>query len=110
MLLALACLFVLIEDSTKTVQLAEVPLVEIVRQVTIILGTKGTRSSFMTAGLSQTSAVTLEREYDDGTVEVVLAESVRWAEEQLVHISSLRGAGCLICAHRHTAYKLIALR
>lgn len=89
MLLALACRFVLIEDSTKAGQLTEVPLVELVRQVTIILRASGARSSFMTAGVSQTSAVVLEREYDDGTIEAVLAESVRWAEEQLERLGDV---------------------
>ena len=89
MLLALACRFVLIEDSTKAGQLTEVPLVEFVRQVTIILRVSGARSSFMTAGVSQTSAVTLEKEYDDGTVEAVVAESVRWAEDQLERLGEV---------------------
>lgn len=83
LMLSLACRFVIVEDSVPAGQLTEVPLVELSRSVMLVLRRTGLRSSWMTEGMSASSSVVLEREYDDDNFAQVLTEGVAWAEEQI---------------------------
>lgn len=82
-LLALSCRFVVIEDSTPAGQLTELPLVEASRVVAVVLRLVGSRSSWMTDQVSQTSSVIKEDEYEDATLEDAITKAVSWAEVQL---------------------------
>ncbi|MGA2307832.1 MAG: hypothetical protein ABSH29_27135 [Acidimicrobiales bacterium] len=83
LMLSLACRFVIIEDSVPAGQMTEIPLVEFSRAVVIVLRRTDSHSSWMTQGVSATSNVILEREYDDGNAGQVLGEGVAWAEQQI---------------------------
>ncbi|MCA1709863.1 MAG: hypothetical protein LC808_43910, partial [Actinobacteria bacterium] len=83
LLLALACRFTVIEDSTPAGQLAEVPLVEMARSIAVVLRQRGSRASWMTEGTSQTSSVVQETEYDEDTLAQVISDGAQWAEAQL---------------------------
>jgi hypothetical protein len=82
-MLSLACRFVIVEDSVPAGQMTEIPLVEHCRAVVHVLRRTDSHSSWMTEGVSATSNVILEREYDDGNASQVLGEGVAWAEEQI---------------------------
>ena len=82
-LLMLSCRFVVIEDSTAAGQLSEIPLVEASRIVTLVLRSHGRSSSWMTAGLSQSSNVMREYEYDTDSLTAVMRDGTKWAETQL---------------------------
>ena len=83
LLLALSCRFIVIEDSTPAGQLTELPLVEMSRAVAIVLRRRGSRSSWMTDQLSQTSSVIREENYDESTLDDAMAQGAAWAEAQL---------------------------
>jgi hypothetical protein len=82
-MLSLACRFVIVEDLVPAGEMTEIPLVELSRTVVIVLRRSDSHSSWMTRGVSATSNVILEREYDDGNAGQVLGKGVAWAEEQI---------------------------
>ncbi len=83
LMLALLCRFVVVDDSTAAGQIAELVLAEIARKVTIVLRRSGQRSSWMTAGVSTSSKVMTEREYNEGELDTALSETVAWAEQEI---------------------------
>ena len=58
------CRFVVVDDSSRAGQAAELPIVEMLRVTTIVMRLRGSQSTFVTRGLSATSRTILEIEYD----------------------------------------------
>jgi len=82
-MLALMSRLVLVDDSSNSGQLTEIPLLRQVRAVTVILRASGMATSFMARGGSITSSVVLEKEYQPNTIDSVVTESAQWAEQRL---------------------------
>lgn len=77
------CRFVVVDDSSRAGQAAELPIIEMLRVTTIVMRLRGSQSTFVTRGLSATSKTILEIEYDFTDVEKVLNDAVRWAESTI---------------------------
>jgi hypothetical protein len=75
--------FVVVDDSSRSGHLMEIPLCKQNNWVTIIMRLDGVGGSWMTAGASAFSNVILELPYSLTGVRDVLAEGARWAEEKL---------------------------
>lgn len=80
---ATVCRFVVVDDSSKAGQLAEIPIIESLRTPVIILRLKGTASSYVVRPLDATSKVAREVEYDAGSLSTVLQQSINWAESTI---------------------------
>ena len=80
---ATICCFVVVDDSSKAGQLAELPIIEFLRTTVVILRLKGTGSSYVVRPLDATSKVAREVEYDAGSLSIVLQESIDWAESTI---------------------------
>lgn len=74
------CRFVVVDDSSRGGQAAELPIIEMLRATMIVLRRIGSEATFVTRGLSATSKVIGEYDYDDASLEDVLLKSVGWAE------------------------------
>jgi hypothetical protein len=74
---------VLVEDSAPAGQLNELGLAEFARVVTTVLRRTGQKASWMTVGISTTSNVIREFEYEAATLEAVVSEAVKWAEDSI---------------------------
>jgi hypothetical protein len=70
--------FVVVDDSSRSGHLVELPLVQANRWVTVILREKGSAGTLMTRGVSATSKVIHEAEYDETTVAGVIADAMQW--------------------------------
>jgi hypothetical protein len=75
--------FVVVDDSSRSGHLAEIPLCKQNNWVTIIMRLDGVGGSWMTAGASAFSNVILELPYSETAIRDALAEGTRWAEEKL---------------------------
>ncbi|MHA1641574.1 MAG: hypothetical protein ACTSVX_02455 [Promethearchaeota archaeon] len=75
--------FVVVDDSSKSGHLAEVPICEQNDWVTIILRDIGKYSSWMTAGVSHKSNVILEKSCDFSDLNNSIVKAVDWAEQKL---------------------------
>ncbi len=75
--------FVIVDDSSRSGHLAEVPLCKQNGWVTVLLRTVGQSGSWMTAGASYLSNVILEKTYDPASPQRALQEAVTWAESKL---------------------------
>ena len=75
--------FVVVDDSSRSGHLAEIPLCKQNNWVTIIMRLDGVGGSWMTAAASVFSNVILELPYSEVGVRDALAEGVKWAEEKL---------------------------
>jgi hypothetical protein len=75
--------FVLIDDSSRSGHLVEVPIAQQNRWLTVLLHAKGERGSFMTAGLPNTSNVIIEQDFDPSAPRAAIERSIAWAESQL---------------------------
>jgi hypothetical protein len=89
---AAACRFVVIDDSSPAGQIAEVVHADAGAWITLVLRKEGSRSSMMTVGVEATSTVLREIEYSDEDLPVVMAEGVAWAEERLDDLKERRGS------------------
>ena len=79
--------FVVVDDSSKSGHLAELP--EALRNdwITVILRMRGSEPSFLTRGASVTSSVVLEREYVVDKLRATMEEGVQWAEARVEELS-----------------------
>ena len=77
------CRFVVVDDSSRAGQVAELPIIEMLRVTTIVMRLRGSQSTFVTRGLSVTSKTILETEYDFTDIEKVLNEAIQWAESTI---------------------------
>ena len=78
--------FVVMDDSSKSGHLVELPYAQSNRWCLIILRLKGSDGSFMTRGASATSKIILEKSYSSGNLPEVMNESVKWAEERIKEV------------------------
>lgn len=83
---ASVCRFVVIDDSAKSGQAAEIPIVEAVRATTVVLRRVGSESTFVTRGLGATSKIIREYNYESGTLDQVLVTAVGWAENTIADL------------------------
>lgn len=77
------CRFVVVDDSSRAGQAAELPIIEMLRVTTIVMRLRGSQSTFVTRDLSATSKTVLEIEYDLTDIEKVLSDAVQWAESTI---------------------------
>ena len=91
--------FVIVDDSSRSGHLAEIPLCKQNNWITIIMRRNGMGGSWMTAGASAFSNVILELPYSGAAVRDALAEGVKWAEDKL---GSLKQNLSSIYPWRHT--------
>jgi len=75
--------FVIVDDSSSSGHLAEVPLCKQNGWVTVLLRAGGQSGSWMTAGVSHLSNVILEKSYDLAAPQIAVQEAVTWAESKL---------------------------
>ena len=80
---AMQCRFVVVDDSSRSGQLAEIPEVGSLDVVMPILRMRGSSSSTVTVGMSITSASIHELVYDEHELDVRVVESCLWAEQVL---------------------------
>ena len=80
---ASVCRFIVIDDSSWAGQAAELPIIESLRVTTIVMRRRGSQPTFVTRGLSATSKVILEVDYDHTDVERILSEAVQWVESRI---------------------------
>lgn len=78
--------FVVMDDSSKSGHLVELPHSQYNRWFLIILRLEGSNGSFMTRGASATSKIILEKSYSSANLPEVVNESVRWVEERIKEI------------------------
>jgi hypothetical protein len=83
---ASVCRFVIIDDSSKGGQAAELPIVESVRATAVVLRRIGSDSTFVTRGLGATSKVIREYDYENATLSDVLITAVGWAENTIADL------------------------
>lgn len=81
------CRFVVVDDSSRAGQAAEIPIIDFLRVVTIVLRLRGSDSTFVNRPLEATSRVIKEAEYDENNLEQILDESIRWVESQIGDLS-----------------------
>ena len=91
--------FVVVDDSSKSGHLAEIPLCRQNNWITIIMRLNGVGGSWMTSGASTFSNVILELPYSETSVRDAMLEGTNWAEEQL---ESLKQNLSAIYPWRHT--------
>jgi hypothetical protein len=84
--IASVCRFIVVDDSSRAGQAAEIPILESLRVVAVILRLRGSDSTFVNRPLSVTSKVIREVEYEPQTLKQVLDESIQWAEALLVDL------------------------
>ena len=77
------CRFVVVDDSSRAGHAAEIPIIEFLRVVTIVLRLRGSDSTFVNRPLDATSRVIQEVEYDENDLEQILGGSITWAERQI---------------------------
>lgn len=77
------CRFAVIEDSSTSGHLAEVPICDQNHWVTILLRAGGKSASYMTVGISKTNKLILEKDYDPASPTPAIKEAIQWAEEKL---------------------------
>jgi hypothetical protein len=74
------CRFVVVDDSSRAGQAAELPIIEMLRVTAIIMRLRGSQSTFVTRALSATSKNIKEIDYDFNDIDKVLNDAVEWAE------------------------------
>lgn len=75
--------FVVVDDSSKSGHLAELPEALHNNWVTVVLRMTGSDSSYMARGAGLSSKLVVEREYDSRDLEGVLRDATGWAEDRL---------------------------
>jgi len=80
--------FIVADDSSKASHLCEIESCRFAGFVMVILRAHEHPRSFMTAGLSHTSNVIHEMEYDPATPVAAVTEAVRWAEHKLEELGT----------------------
>jgi len=80
--------FVMVEDSSKSGHLFEVPLCKQNNWVTVLLRCHGSAGSWMTAGASHQSKVILEQSYDPKAPKKSLIAATKWAEGKLIELKT----------------------
>lgn len=81
------CRFVVVDDSSRAGQSAEIPIIDFLRVVAVVLRLQGSDSTFVNRPLEATSRVIKEVEYGGGNLEQILDESIIWAECQIGELS-----------------------
>ncbi|HEY4712187.1 MAG TPA: hypothetical protein VIH69_05885 [Dehalococcoidia bacterium] len=75
--------FVIVDDSSNSGHLMEIPICKQNNWVTILMRLDGKGGSWMTAGASSFSNVILELPYDRNSIRDALIEGTKWAEEKI---------------------------
>jgi hypothetical protein len=83
---ASVCRFVIVDDSSKSGQAAEIPIVESIRATAVVLRRVGSDTTFVTRGLGATSKVIREYDYDSASLDEVLIKAVAWAENTIADL------------------------
>ncbi|MBI4833445.1 MAG: hypothetical protein HY811_01310 [Planctomycetes bacterium] len=76
--------FVIVEDSSPSGHLRELDDCKNNDWITVILREQGQKSTFMTAGISNTSTIMKEFEYTTDSLNNVIENAIKWAEETIV--------------------------
>ena len=79
--------FVVVDDSSRAGHTAEIPIIEFLRVVTIVLRLRGSHSTFVNRPLDSTSKVIQEVEDDENDLEQILDDSITRAERQIAALS-----------------------
>jgi hypothetical protein len=82
--------FVMIDDSTKSGHLAEVPVARMLDWIIVLLRQGGKAASQMTVGASATSNVILEQSYDEVSLHEGVDAAIKWAEAKIVELGRTR--------------------
>ena len=77
------CRFVVVDDSSRAGQVAEIPILEMLRVTAVVMRARGANTTFVTRPLNVTSNVIREVDYDQTDVGVVLADAARWADTRI---------------------------
>jgi hypothetical protein len=80
---ASSCKFIIMDDSSKSGHLSEFPLVAQNRWYAAILRLSGSRSTFMTRGVAETTQTMVEYEYDASSLSSVLATATAELEKRI---------------------------
>lgn len=75
--------FVIVDDSSSSGHLVEIPICKQNNWVTILMRLDGKGGSWMTAGASNFSNVILELPYDRNNIGCALIEGTKWAEKKI---------------------------
>jgi hypothetical protein len=75
--------FVIVDDSSSSGHLMEIPICKQNNWITILMRLEGKGGSWMTAGSSSFSNVILELPYDRDNIRDALIEGTKWAEEKI---------------------------
>ena len=75
--------FVIVDDSSRSGHLAEIPICKQNNWITILMRLEGKGGSWMTAGASNFSNVILELPYELKDIGDTLMEGTKWAEEKI---------------------------
>lgn len=78
--------FVVVDDSSKSGHLAEIPICKNNNWVTVLLHAEGHHGSWMTAGASHQSNVILEKTYDPTSPEIAILEAIAWADKKVLEL------------------------
>jgi hypothetical protein len=107
--------FIVIEDSSAAGQIREIATCAAQGLVTAILRREGSRGSFVTTGEELKSKVIREFTYTDDSLQQVLFEAIRWAEETVEELwwvakTYTRGGDLRRTTVRRLAHKLVDWR
>lgn len=80
---ASSCKFIVMDDSSRSGHLSEFPLVAQNRWYAAILRLSGSRSTFMTRGVAETTQTMVEYEYDASSLSSVLATAAAELEKRI---------------------------
>jgi hypothetical protein len=81
--IASVCRFVVVDDSSRAAQMAEMVEVEKLRAIMLVLRHRGMMSTFVVRPLEATSTVIKEIAYDESDLQSQVAEGVAWAEKRV---------------------------
>jgi hypothetical protein len=82
--------FLVFDDSSKSGHIRELELARNNNWITVVLRQAGGDSSYMTAGLSDTSTVIREVSYDLENLHSTLSDPLKWAEGRYLELNKAR--------------------
>jgi hypothetical protein len=78
--------FIVIDDSHPSGHLTELEVCRINSWITLVMREEGRHSSWMAAGISHSSNVILEKEYEAAFPQEALQQGIQWAENKVQEI------------------------
>jgi hypothetical protein len=88
---ASVCRFVVVDDSSRAGHLVEIPEIEKLRVIAVVLRLRGSQSSFLTRPLEATSKIIKEEQYEPTTLDEVVGKTAKWAEERVKELGERFG-------------------